>query len=470
MGNGVPVSLRKHAPKWVASVGLLAVVLAMSAAPASAQTSAPTGRLDVATPGLGQISVQGWTFDPDTPTSPALVHVYVDGAFAAAFAADQSRPDVGAAFPASGDLHGFSGTIAASAGTHFVCAYGINTGSGDNTTLPTCRTIVVLGGDPFGSIDSITFGVGSFTASGWAIDPDTTDSIDIHAYVDGVGVGVVTANAARPDVAAAIPGYGDAHGFGLAASAPSGVRTLCLFAINSGAGVSAPVGGSCRVVTIPSGDPIGSLDFGEPDAEGLWVDGWTIDPDGPAPTLVHIYVDGQFAVADTANIPRPDVGAAFPGFGDEHGFETFVPASPGSHQVCAYAINATGPGGSTTLGCRTVQAWSHDPVGSIDEIVVLGGMEPLLLVAGWAIDPDTTDPVDVELYVDGVLQADSTDIADWERSDLAATFPSYGPWHGYILATDLPAPGFRSICVKAVNLGAGATASLGCYNVLVPNV
>ena len=41
--------------------------------------------------------------------------------------------------------------------------------------------------DPFGSLDTAVAGVDrTVTASGWAIDPDTSDPIDVHVYVDGV--------------------------------------------------------------------------------------------------------------------------------------------------------------------------------------------------------------------------------------------------------------------------------------------
>ena len=54
-----------------------------------------------------------------------------------------------------------------------------------------------------------------------------------------------------------------------------------------------------------------------------------------------------------ANGSRPDVGAAFVGYGDAHGFTAVLGAAPGPHRVCAYALDTTS-GGATTLGCRLV--------------------------------------------------------------------------------------------------------------------
>jgi hypothetical protein len=52
---------------------------------------------------------------------------------------------------------------------------------------------------------------------------------------------------------------------------------------------------------------------------------------------------------------RPDVGAAYPGAGNNHGWELAVPLDPGSNTVCAYAMDIPGPAGPGQLGpCATV--------------------------------------------------------------------------------------------------------------------
>ena len=62
------------------------------------------------------------------------------------------------------------------------------------------------------------------------------------------------------------------------------------------------------------------------------------------PVRVHVYVDGQGFVLGPASLSRPDVGQAFPGYGDAHGFvRQLTGIAPGSHTVCAYGINV-GPG------------------------------------------------------------------------------------------------------------------------------
>ena len=52
-----------------------------------------------------------------------------------------------------------------------------------------------------------------------------------------------------------------------------------------------------------------------------------------------------------ANAARPDVGAAYPAAGANHGFTLGLAASPGTRSVCAYAVNV-GRGSSQRIGCR----------------------------------------------------------------------------------------------------------------------
>jgi hypothetical protein len=201
----------------------------------------PFGSLDSVTAVPGGVRVGGWAIDPDTSV-PIAVHVYV-GSVGKALTADGSRPDVGAAFPGYGNLHGYSANLAAAPGPVTVCAYGINTGIGSNVQLG-CRTVTVLAGQPFGSLDSVTRSGGTIRVAGWAIDPDTSASIPVHLYVGSV-VSATTAGSTRSDVGAAYPGYGAAHGFDASVADPGGPVTVCAYAINSAGAGSNPLLG-CR--------------------------------------------------------------------------------------------------------------------------------------------------------------------------------------------------------------------------------
>ena len=224
--------------------------------------------------------------------------------------------------------------------------------------LATCLLLSTVGaasasaspadGNPVGRVDVVRRVPGGVVIGGWALDPDTPQSIAVHLYRNGVYFGVI-ADRARPDVAGAFPGWGPNHGFVVTIPALSGHNTICAYGINIARGHNSPLG--CFGVTVAH-DPVGVLDLGQgTDAATMSVAGWAFDPDTSGPVAIHIYVDGIASVFVVAQEPRPDVGAAHPGYGDAHGFRAPVP-SRRDQQVCVYAVNAAGPGRSVLLGCR----------------------------------------------------------------------------------------------------------------------
>lgn len=316
------------------------------------QKTEPFGQLDTVTPTAAGVSFTGWAIDPES-TAPIDVHVYVDGS-GRAMTANGSRPDVASVYPAYGSNHGFSGTITALPGNHTVCAYGINVlaGAGYNPALG-CKNVRVPGSTPYGEFWGLTAFAGAVVVTGWAVDPDTTSSIDVHVYVDSQGH-VVPTNMSMPDIATLLPAYGDRHGFNTALGAAPGLRTVCAYAINvgDGAGYNPKLG--CRQIWVPGPDPFGQLDSVTVTGSTIAVHGWATDPDTSSPIAVHVYVD-KTGYAVTAGLPRADVAALYPLYGASHGYATTVPATSGTHTVCAYAINVLkGAGNNPLLGCRLV--------------------------------------------------------------------------------------------------------------------
>jgi hypothetical protein len=213
----------------------------------SLPTGSPIGSLDTVTAAPGTISTTGWTLDPDT-TASIPADVYVDNS-GVRYSASDARNDIASAFPGYGAAHGFHSTVAASAGAHTVCAYGINESGAGGNSLLACKTVVVPGGAPIGYLDSVTAGKGKLTAAGWSLDPDTAASIRVDVYVDGVGKASGTAGLSRPDIAAAFPGYGASHGYSDTISIPAGYHTVCSYGINAaGSGGNALLG--CTGVTV----------------------------------------------------------------------------------------------------------------------------------------------------------------------------------------------------------------------------
>ena len=263
---------------------------------------------------------------------------------------------------------------------------------------------------------------------------------------------------ARPDVEAALSGSGPSTGFSARfAGIPPGTYPVCAYAINVGPGTTNPLLG-CRTVTVASFEPVGALDEVTAGPGSISVRGWALDFDTPDPIDVHLYVDGGFAGVVSAADGRSDIGAFFRTDG-RHGFSAMLPAGGGRHSVCAFGINVGKGSSNTLLGCRSVVV-PGEPFGNL-EGVTRNGLTAR--VSGWVIDPDTTGPVDVHVYVGaawgGLVRASVP------RADVGAAFPRSGPDHGFSLDVPLP-PGSVDVCVFAINQGPGASnPRLGCRRV-----
>jgi hypothetical protein len=119
--------------------------------------------------------------------------------------------------------------------------------------LLSCADVTVASGQslPFGMLDSVTVTNGITAATGWAVEPDApTGPVSVHFYIDGRFSGMLAAGDSRPDVAAAFPGAGAAHGYTGYWALPAGRHTVCAYAINQGAGSVNP-GLGCAAVTVP---------------------------------------------------------------------------------------------------------------------------------------------------------------------------------------------------------------------------
>jgi SpoIID/LytB domain protein len=321
----------------------------LGCAPVQAYAGNPIGSIGI-TPAIGGAQVTGWALDPES-LGPINVRISVDGRTTATLAASSALDSVAAQFPLYGAAHGLS-TLLAISGTHTVCATALNVGAGADAQLA-CVSVTVYAGTPIGYLDAVVPNPGSVALWGWSIDPDTVAPVPVHVYVDGQLVTGLAATQERPDVGAAFPVYGSGHGYAAIVPLAAGRHTVCAFALNIvGAGSNPQLG--CKVVTVPSGDPVGHLD-GVAYSGQVVAWGWAADPKVPtSPVLVHIYVDGVLTTLGPAQDSRPDVAAAFPSFGPDHGFFVAVPAKSGKHQVCAFAINSLAGGNNPLLGCVPV--------------------------------------------------------------------------------------------------------------------
>ena len=209
--------------------------------------------------------------------------------------------------------------------------------------------------------------------------------------------------------------------------------------------------------------PFGAVDGARgTDLDEVTVEGWVVDPDSHGPIDVHVYVDGQGAANVATFGERPDVSAIWPWITTPVRFAAKVRVGPGDHQLCAYGINR-GTGGNVALGCTTGRAREGPPFGRLDVLDPLG---PRTVEArGWAIDPDTSAPVDVRIDVDGVTAAQVR--ADRHRADLAQLYPRWGGAHGY--AVPVAVSDGAQVCAYALDVVApGSTSLLSCQRVTIP--
>lgn len=314
------------------------------------------------------------------------------------------------------------------------------------------------GGRPFGSADAIEAYPGGIRVRGWAIDPDTSDPIQVRVSLAGA-ITTLTADADRPDVGAAYPGSGSRHGFDTRIPVTTGGSgQVCLTAVNTGSGSDVALG--CQEKPFYTGSPVGALDTVKASSGSVTVTGWALDPDTASSIAVHVYVDGV-GTAVTANRTRADLATPYPVHGTAHGYSTTLKVPLDARQVCVYGID-TGGGDNTTLGCRSIMTpASRDigraPIGYIDGIDVAG---TTVRVRGWAIDPDTTKSIPVHIYVGGAGRAFT---ADDKRTDVAEAYPAYGDRHGFSEVVDLPA-GNTTVCAYAINTS-GDNTTLGCRSV-----
>lgn len=419
----------------------------------------PVGALDAANPGPNGVRLTGWALDPDT-TDPISVDLYVDGSFLRRVTANASRPDVGAVFPGLGNNHGIDVTVPGlTPGTRQICAYAINAAYGAGGFNPLFGCVNVTVGLPFGFLDSAVPALDGVRLKGWTIDPDTTSPISVLVLVDGAAAGTYLANVPRPDIVPYHPGFGANHGYDFVLPLSPGNHNVCVYAVNQGGGQSGVLLG-CRTVA-RTGNPFGFFEHVTSTYQGARLVGWAIDPDTTGPATVVVVADGQVVAQHAADASRPDVGALFPAFGDNHGFDFTVPLLNGAHSVCAVIAN-TGPGNSAAnLGCQPVTVGGN-PIGWLDSATpVSGGVQ----VAGWAIDPDVQGPVSVQVRSDSVLVA--TLSADQPRPDVEAVLPGWGSNHGFNGFVAVPS-GTHTVCAYAVNQGAGSgTPVLGCRTVTV---
>ncbi|MFB6393286.1 fibronectin type III domain-containing protein [Polymorphospora lycopeni] len=191
----------------------------------------------------------------------------------------------------------------------------------------------------------------------------------------------------------------------------------------------------------PGLPPIGSLSTATRVPAGIQVTGWAEDADG-GNVLVNISIGGRKVGSVTTAANGQFAGT--------------VPAVAGAN-VCATAIN-NGAGHDAGIGCRTLNV-AVDPVGILEPLERVGTS---LTLRGWAVDGDTNAAVEVRVYHGDQLVGGK--LANQQLPGTLADYPAYGTARGFSISVpERPTDGDHTVCVRAVNVGAGADKVLGCH-------
>jgi len=213
----------------------------------------PRGSFDSADGTTAGVTLRGWAWDPDA-TAGTQVRLYDQTGAATSIGTvttSIARPDVQKAYSAAPAATGWQTSVRLSAGTHTICAYGLNVGAGSQNTTLGCRSVTVredTSHDPQGRLDGLTAGTGTATATGWAFDPDGAP-ISVRFYEGGTSLGTVQTTVARPDVQKVYPTAPATSGYTATLRLSAGTHTVCAYGLNTGAGTTNTTLG-CRSVTV----------------------------------------------------------------------------------------------------------------------------------------------------------------------------------------------------------------------------
>lgn len=348
--------------------------------------------------------------------------------------------------------------------------------------------------NPVGALDeaSVTTNAtgGTLRVRGWTLDlAHLSSPLQAHIYVtspNGAKNGYpMWASQSRPDIAAAYPGAGAAHGYSMDIPVSSGGSyQVCVFGI--GFTNNRQIG--CSTLEIPQHPPKGELDAVDVKVTGstaaVSVRGWSFDEDSPTKAnAVHVYAtrtDGrQQTSVVTANGSRPDVGAAYPSAGANHGYSTTLQITdPGLYNVCAYGIglNWRNVGANKTLGCRSVNLISAFPSGWMENAVIeTTDAGSAIKVSGWTVDtgaPDASIPVHVYITDPDGATVGSAKVADKARPDVNQSMGVTGA-HGFQESFPITKRGDYRVCsygVAVSPLSVGKNATLGCRTVTLSSL
>jgi hypothetical protein len=128
--------------------------------------------------------------------------------------------------------------------------------------------------------------------------------------------------------------------------------------------------------------------------------------------------------------------------------------------ICPDGVSSGGAGGTCVGNLENPVPGDGSPIGALTATTLASGSTT---VAGWTLDPDTTNPITVAVSLDGSPL--TTGLADLAVPATPNTYPIYGPDHGFSLHLGSLGPGVHEVCVTAQNVDLGSDQALGCGSV-----
>ena len=223
--------------------------------------------------------------------------------------------------------------------------------------------------DTLGAVSTVRSTTAGLVVTGWATDPDSlTANHTVMAVLDGVhGIATTVTNVANATVQTKYK-TGPTPGFSFTFAVPTGSHTVCIVAMNTGAGLSSvlkcvplPLGTVLTTAQIATHSPAGAYQSATATATSLHVTGWSDDPDYlNRAAVVVLYVDGNPAATVVTTVwptgVTPPTGA-----GARSKYDITVPVTTGAHVGCIWVVNI-GLGSNRFLGCKTVD--TRGPAGT----------------------------------------------------------------------------------------------------------
>lgn len=376
------------------------------------------------------------------------------------------------------------------------------------------------GDRPFGRIGQLgggNAGSGVIALDGWALDDDGVSSVDV--LVDGVVVGRAVYGGSRPDVAIIHPGFPDAgqsgfvfeldttrfvnglHVVGGLITATNGERgfmpPVVLEFLNASA-MLAPFGEVRR--PLPHAELVGNCDLDDPARRATVVRGFALDvgmtDDDTGVGYVELLVDGVILASSKTDCHFTaatggwtncyglrDFGLEqfFPGILDApHGGFRFVldvgelisgGFVEGSHQLSVRAgdlADQVAVIDTLPVIFRCDDDLDEDAFGHIDLPVEGGWFGGVVMITGWALDPDGVQRVDV--FVDGGFVGTATH--GFSRPEVAADYPglpdSAAAGWSFALDTRELSDGWHQMQVLVID-DLGRTTMIGERPLLIEN-